>query len=271
MRLRRLLVSAVAVAVVALAAPAAARASVFDGAGAFVADPRNLPGPWGLACDLADNGFTWVALRIHDGTAAEAPDPMWIAAFRARGIAVGGWGVERKAPRAEAALAAQLVDRYGLDFYIANAEWTYRRDTGGWTRSRAFARAFRAREPDLPAALVTYGAAPAPHVLPLDFAAWRSRGFELLPEAYWNQWPQYRPDLTVAHARRAGWRTAQVHPVLGVYRRFPAVRYLPWLRRAGTRGFSVFLADQARHEDYAALARVIARPSGGEPGALREL
>jgi hypothetical protein len=69
---------------------------------------------------------------------------------------------------------------------------------------------------------VTFGAAPAPFVIPIDFASWRNAGFQLLPEAYYNQYKVYRPDLTVAHALRAGWSIDQVHPVIGVYRKYPA-------------------------------------------------
>jgi hypothetical protein len=92
-------------------------------------------------------------------------------------------------------------------------------------------------------------------VLPIDFAGWRAGGFELLPQAYYNQFPtSYRPDMTVAHALRAGWSVDQVHPVIGVYRKYAAANYVPLLQAAGTRGFSVWLADQATAADYAALS-----------------
>jgi hypothetical protein len=163
--------------------------------------------------------------------------------------------VEGRHPRREATLAAELVDGYGLDFYIADAEAPYKVDAGGrWGRSALFTRAFRAREPSLPAALATYGAAACTCVLPIDYAAWRRAHFALLPEAYYNQFRLYRPDRTVAHALRAGWRRSDVHPIIGVYHHYPAARYVPLLARAGTRGFSVFLADAASPGDYTALA-----------------
>src|SRR5205807_10229556 len=168
----------------------------------------------------------------------------------------------------EARLAAQLVDKYGLDFYIANAEATYDRAARGglWARSAQFTQAFRALEPSLPAALATYGAATGNNVLPIDFAAWRNAGFDLLPEAYYNEFPEYRPDLTVAHALRAGWTRDRVHPIVGVYHRYPAARYVALLRRAGTLGFSVFVADQAGPRDYAALGQAITAGSALLPG-----
>ena len=39
--------------------------------------------------------------------------------------AVGGWGVLRTEPEAEARLGSGLVARYGLDFYVANPEVEY--------------------------------------------------------------------------------------------------------------------------------------------------
>jgi hypothetical protein len=45
-----------------------------------------------------------------------------------------------------------------------------------------------------------------------------------------------------------------VHPVIGVYRKYPAANYVPLLQATGTRGFSVFLGDQATAADYAALS-----------------
>src|SRR5439155_83773 len=89
------------------------------------------------------------------------------------------------------------------------AERSYERTSGGGWRSAAFVRTFRSLEPTLPAALVTYGGAPAPFVLPIDYAAWRNGGFDLLPEAYYNQYRNYRPDLTVAHALRAAPKEAR--------------------------------------------------------------
>jgi len=89
------------------------------------------------------------------------------------------------------------------------------------------------------------------------FPAWRDAGFDLLPQAYYNQFPKvYRPDQTVAHALRAKWPLDRVHPVIGVYRKYPASRYVPLLRAAGPTGYSVFLADQATAADYAALSEL---------------
>jgi hypothetical protein len=262
--MRKLIGGLVVLAAAACAASfaGAARAegspNVFAGAGMFVDDPRDFPGPWALADRLQAAHFRWVALRVNDGLIAGELDPMWVEVLRAHGLAVGGWGIERRHPLIDAVIADQAVQAYGLDFYIANAERPYERTRGGGWRSATFVRTFRALEPGLPAALVTYGGAPAPFVIPIDYASWRNAGFDLLPEAYYNQYRVYRPDLTVAHALRAGWPLDSVHPVLGVYHHYPAAKYVPLMQNLGTHGFSVFLADQAKPSDYDALAPLAA-------------
>jgi hypothetical protein len=95
------------------------------------------------------------------------------------------------------------VRQIHADFYIADAEWDYLRapHSPAYYRSQMFVNTFRQYEPDLPAAMTTFGAAKAPWVLPLDYAAWRNAGFDLLPQAYYNQFPKVdRPDLTIAHS-----------------------------------------------------------------------
>jgi hypothetical protein len=229
---------------------------VFDGAGVFLDNPLNLPGPWGLAEELEANHFSWIAFHVTNGFDQIDIDPMWISVFRAHGIKVGGWGYEDSAALIDAVLAHLAIQRYGLDFYIADAEAPYEqaKKTHGWANSATFTRVFRSLEPTLPAALTTYGAAEPGFVLPIDFASWRDAGFDLLPQAYYNQFPrQYRPDLVVDHAQRTGWPLDRVHPVIGVYRKYAAANYVPLLAPLPTRGFSVFLADQATAADYAAL------------------
>ena len=73
----------------------------------------------------------------------------------------------------EAVLADLAVRRYGLDFFIADAESPYEqtKKLHGWARSKTFVNTFRSLEPTLPAALTTYGAATAPWVLPIDYGA----------------------------------------------------------------------------------------------------
>jgi hypothetical protein len=256
---------ALCASVLAATARADAPPSLFSGAGVFVDNPGNLPGPWGLAAALEANHFTWVAFHVNNGLVQSDIPIDWIEVLRAHGITVGGWGYEDTKPLIEAVLADLAVRRYGLDFFIADAESPYEqtKKLHGWGRSKIFVDTFRSLEPTLPAALTTYGAATAPWVLPIDYASWRNAGFDLLPQAYYNQFPKaYRPDMTVAHSLRAGWPLDRVHPVIGVYRKYAAANYVPLLTGLGTRGFSVFLADQATAADYAALEPLAAAASG---------
>ena len=258
------LAAAIWLGTLASVARAAPPANVFGGAGVFVDNPLNFPGPWALARQLQAAHFSWVALHVDDELGFELNDEMWVDTFRAAGLQVGVWGAEGPSIVTDAAVADLAVRSFGADFYIADAERLFERTKGGqWSRSAAFVRLFRSLQPTLPAALATYGAAKAPWVLPIDYAAWRGGGFELLPEAYYNQYRGYRPDLTVAHALRAGWSIDHVHPVIGVYHHYAASNYVPLLQQAGTRGFSVFLADQATAADFEALASLAAATVAG--------
>jgi hypothetical protein len=260
-----LVVAALCASVFAATARADAQPSLFAGAGVFIDNPGNLPGPWGLVASLEANHFTWIAFHVNNGLVQSDIPGDWLDVFRAHGIAVGGWGYEDGKPLIEAVLADLAVRRYGLDFFIADAEAPYEqtKKLHGWTRSKTFVNTFRSLEPTLPAALTTYGAAAAPWVLPIDYASWRDAAFDLLPQAYFNQFPKaYRPDMTVAHSLRAGWPLDRVHPVIGVYREYAAANYIPLLAGLGTRGFSIFLADQATAADYAALEPLAAAAAG---------
>ncbi|HEX5246142.1 MAG TPA: hypothetical protein VFW41_03330 [Gaiellaceae bacterium] len=241
-------------------ARADAPANVFSGVGVFVDNPQDFPDPETVAGWLQAAHFTWIAMHVDDVQTLDWTNTHWIEVMREHGLRVGAWGVESYNPIAGAAVADLAIRTYGFDFYIADAEGPYEKiDAGnGYWRSAFFVRAFRALQPTIPAALVTLGAAKAPWVLPINFGAWRTGGFDLLPEAYYNQYPGYRPDLTVAHALRAGWAIGAVHPVIGVYHHYPAAKYVPLLQALSTRGFSVFLGDQMTPADYSALSGVAA-------------
>jgi hypothetical protein len=255
------IVAALCAASVVASARAAAIAHTsnpFDGAGVFIDNVGDFPGPVGLATELQKDGFTWVAFHAHNGIWDSRGVPGdWIQTMRDHGLSVGLWGWEDANPWLAAQLAVFQVRLTGADFYIADAEWDYEwaKHTAGWWRSRIFADTFRRFEPTLPAAMTTFGAAHAPWVLPIDYKAWRNAGFDLLPQAYYNQFPTVDSPLqTVQHAKRAGWSVSQVHPVIGVYHHYPAANYIPLLEKAGTTGYSVFVGDQATYADYDALS-----------------
>jgi hypothetical protein len=218
-------------------------------AGAFVWHETDVS-PEALGEELRAAGFGWVALRIHDGLTKDPVAVDWVARFRrASGLPVGGWGVLRERPAREAALADELLARSSLDFYIANAEAEY-----GYTgpdgqseerfgRSRAFVGAFRRLRADLPAGLSSY-CRPDRH--DLDWEAWRAGGFVFLPQAYVNDFGGDAAPAVCAQAAR-GVFGSDVHPTIGTYagveRTVGPATYARLLARAGTVGFSVYLAE----------------------------
>jgi hypothetical protein len=262
--LRRVgVVAALAAALFASTGVARANAPVdmFDGVGLFMDNPQNFPDAPTLAQWMKSAHFTWIAFHVDDVGNLDWTPPSWLQVMRDNGIEVGAWGAEGLNPIASAAVADLAIRTYGFDFYIADAEGPYegKHRSTGWERSSMFVRAFRSLQPEIPAALVTLGAAIAPYILPIDFAAWRNGGFDLLPEAYYNQYPGYRPDLTVAHAQRAGWPLSLVHPVIGVYHHYPAAKYVPLLQPLSTHGFAVFLGDYMTPADFTALSAFAAQ------------
>jgi hypothetical protein len=248
----------------------------WDGAGAFVWHEEALD-PAVLGRELRANGFGWVALLVHDGLEIDAVESGWIRRFRqASGLPVGGWGVLRAEPEQEARLAHDLAARYHLDFYVADAELEYKftNDDGQsgerLSRSGRFVSAFRALEPDLPAALSSYCRADRQD---LDWRAWNAGGFVFLPQAYVNDFGDATPAACVAGAT-AFFPAAEVHPTIGVYRgqstRPSPETYVDLLAEARVVGFSVYLAENAMNvRDWSVLGRGI-RELGlaREPGAV---
>ncbi len=165
-------------------------------------------------------------------------------------LPVGGWGALRARPVEEAGLASALVERYALDFYIADAEAEYGYsgpdgvDSERYGRSRRFVEAFRALRPTLPAGLSSY-CRPDQH--DLDWGAWSSAGFVFLPQAYVNDFGRGATPKACVDAARSYFPAASVHPTIGMYpgirRSFRAEGYVGLLAQAGTVGFSVYLAE----------------------------
>lgn len=220
-------------------------------AGAFVWHETDLE-PTLLGRVLRESGFGWVAVRLHDGLEEDPVEADWVYRFRlASGLPVGGWGVLRTDPEREAELASALVGRYGLDFYIANPEVEYEfSGVGGPSaersgRSTRFVSAFRSLRPSpFPVGLSSY-CRPDRH--DIDWAAWRHAGFVFLPEAYVNDvGADVAPAACVAAARGVFPR-ADVHPTIGMHVGAEGVldvaTYVDLLARAGTVGFSVYLAE----------------------------
>lgn len=256
-RVAPLLAAVLAAALLAQAAPAAAdRASAsvepaWHGAGVFLLNEGHVD-PDELGRTLRANRFRWAVVFLHDGLTADPVEGDWIRRFRAAAgpdVALGGWGVLRERPEAEAALAAELLDRHGLGFYVANAELEYKLSGDGaqsperFGRSRRFVEAFRARVPQLPAALSSYCRADRQD---LDWAAWRDAGFHFLPQAYVNDFGSAFSPGACAAGAEGFFPPERVHPTLGTYPsafRVTAEQYVSMLSTSPTTGFSLYLAE----------------------------
>ena len=226
----------------------------WDGAGAFVWHETDVA-PEALGLQLRENGFSWVAVLIHDGLAVDPIEGDWVRRFRAASqLPVGGWGVLRTEPEREADIAHRLLDTYSLDFYIANpeAEYKFSNDDGQsgerYGRSQRFVDSFRALEPDTPAAISSYCRADTQDI---DWEAWNHSGFVFLPQAYVNDFGGAAAPAACAEGAAEFFPTNAVHPTVGVYigqEGEPSPeRYAALLHEAGTVGFSVYLAETRMH------------------------
>jgi hypothetical protein len=235
------------------------------GAGAFVWHEESVD-PVLLARTLRAAGFSWVALRLHEGVDVDPVEPGWIERYRAAGgPTLGGWGVLRTDPRKEAGIAVALLRRLHLGFYVANAEEEYKytnadgRSAARWGRSLEFARSFREFTGAVPAAVSSYCRADTQD---LDWQAWASRGFHFLPQAYVNQHGMLTAPRECVRGARGSFPVAAVHPTIGTYRStvpVPMDAYVRLLRAAGSRGFSVYLAEtNVTDADWALLGAAVA-------------
>ena len=201
---------------------------------------------------LREAGFGWVAVRVQDGIAEDPVQADWVYRFRlASGLPVGGWGVLRTEPEAEATLGSELVTRYGLDFYVANPEVEYEFSGADGPsdersgRSSRFVGTFRTLRPSpFPLGLSSY-CRPDHH--DIDWASWRRAGAAFMPQAYVNDiGAEGSPPACVA-ASRGVFARDDIHPTIGMHigRRgtVDVATYVDLLARAGTVGFSVYLAE----------------------------
>lgn len=240
--------------------------------GVFVERLVNV-GPEALGQTMVANGFTWVALLVHNGLQRENEDQFaidWHKRLASTGVTVGAWGPLREAPEEEAALAAELVARLGLAFYVANAEYEYEfSGSGGPSNDRAgrsgrFVTAFRSHAPTLPAALSTFGRLDQHD---LDWQPWLNAGFHFLPQAYPNEdasltVPLCSTGCAEALASPRLDLSRRTHPTIGVY---PGARGLvssdDYVAQLATeprlRGFSVYLGERMDPAAWAVYGQAI--------------
>jgi hypothetical protein len=246
--------------------PPASVAFSWRSAGALVWHETDVE-PTLLGRILREAGFGWVAVRVQDGTVEDPVQADWVYRFRlASGLPVGGWGVLRTEPEAEARLGSELVTRYGLDFYVANPEVEYEFSGADGPsdersgRSSRFVGAFRTLRPSpFPLGLSSY-CRPDHH--DIDWASWRRAGAAFLPQAYVNDiGAEGSPPACVAasHGVFAG---DDIHPTIGMHiglrGTVDVATYVDLLARAGTVGFSVYLAETRMTDaDWRALGSAI--------------
>ena len=219
-------------------------------AGAFVWHETDVS-PEALGQEMRAAGFGWVAVFLHNGLHVDPVEGDWVSRFHATsGLSVGGWGVLQDHPAQEATLASSLLDRYGLDFYIADAEapYAYSGPSGPsrarYKRSRLFLDTFRRLRPVFPLGLSSYC---RPDALDLDWRAWADAGAAFLPQAYANDFGASVAPAACVKGARSFFAAADVHPTVGMYpgqqASLSAQRYAGMLAQAGTVGFSVYLAE----------------------------
>ena len=247
---------------IAVAESAPAADAPFRGAGLFV---------WhSAAFRAADHGeamrslgFSWIAIDVHEGAETfdaneRELDAGWADAWRAAGLRVGAWGSLIDDPEGEAAVAADVIERFGLELYVAHAGAEHV-DLGAAegtppTSSERFVSAFRARHPVIPAAV-----APIDRMdrIALDPAPFVGAGFAILPQAWWNEDDGLDPLSVTEAIETRGVDRARVHPTLGLWgggtrARVPAASYLERLAAAETLGFSVYVAESVPALDWPA-------------------
>ena len=246
--------------------PPASVAFSWRSAGALVWHETDVE-PTLLGRVLREAGFGWVAVRVQDGTVEDPVQADWVYRFRlASGLPVGGWGVLRTEPEAEAKLGSELVARYGLDFYVANPEVEYEFSGADGPsdersgRSSRFVGTFRTLRPSpFPLGLSSY-CRPDHH--DIDWASWRRAGAAFLPQAYVNDiGAEGSPPACVA-ASRGFFARDEIHPTIGMHiglrGTVDVATYVDLLARAGTVGFSVYLAETRMTDaDWRALGSAI--------------
>lgn len=260
-RFRRLVRASAALLVVPALlafAPGKQRAAVtmsWSSAGALVWHTRDVDPVW-LGEQLRTAGFGWAAIYLGSAGMAQPPDPGWIRRFvQASALPVGGWTVLVGYPHADAGFASTQLKRYGLSFYIANAELPYQKLPGA---SAKFVARFRALMPSMPAALSSLCDARG-----VGLAPWAKAGFEFLPQAYVNDFGASVSPAACVAAARGFFPPSAIHPTVGSYHGMKgwvsAQQYVQLLARSGATGFSVFPAETGMAaEDWQTYGRAIA-------------
>lgn len=195
-------------------------------------------------------GVNWIAVKAQDGGSGYRLNTqqleVWRRECRHNGIQFGIWGFLYGAnPRREAETAIALVNNYGADFYIADAESGYEIRPAA---SAVFCHYFAEGHPHLPKCISSFGRIDLhPHI---DWHTWRRHGFTFMPQAYADASPLLRPSSCIEVASRI-WHPSEMAVTLEASPHFSTVDYGRWIREAahqGVSGFNIWRADLASND-----------------------
>lgn len=121
--------------------------------------------PIALAAKAKEAGFSWIALKVQDGTNLyhESMIGPAVDALRNQGIAVWGWGyvyggnnLKLSVASSEASITALAMKRYGLAGFLIDAEVEYKRQPRNSEWASTYMKAVRASLPETPIGLCSY-------------------------------------------------------------------------------------------------------------------
>lgn len=166
-----------------------------EGKGCFIWDLRTCAGgsPIALASKAQEAGFSWVAVKVQDGTYQFQPElvPGAIASLIGAGVEVWAWGylygrttLGKSIAQAEAARTVERCKALPVNGFIMDAESEYK-TSGGADRARAYCTAVRSAMPDLTLGLCSYR---FPTLHPqLPWSIFLSVSAFHMPQVYWEQ------------------------------------------------------------------------------------
>ena len=225
-----------------------------------------------LAYHLPRLGYDVVCVKVCDGTTPYHGEhglnlsDEWLAPLRRAGLRIAGWGYSYGyEPGKEATLAVELAQELRLSAFVLDAEKEYEYDPVSaphagagrerYDRAAQWLHVYYSARRRPPLGLTSFGRCDLHR---LDWARFATLDVRFLPQAYANESLELTPELCVEHAAPY-WDRRFVHPWVGLYHGAGATvsgsEYVDLLRRAGTRGFAVYLGDTVQVNDLVALGR----------------
>lgn len=212
---------------------------------------------------LRAHGYDWLSVQVQNGAAVKDRD---LAPAKAAGLSAGVWGVSYSADtfRQDGERLGRQAVRLGAEHVMADIEPAakFTRDSrgllpyivgireGGWTG---------------PVHLTPLGAPVnarpfGPNDFAVDVASFLATGGSILPQAYFNAYDEYRPDLVAAYWLACGVPADRLNVMIAVYAgegkggRISGAEWLPLLKAAGVHsGFSIYMEEMLQPYDLEGL------------------